>query len=52
MVDFVNVTVVAAVAGFLLYELGWLSNAVTLSVWPPPAARMSAVRPLASTAFT
>ena len=27
-----NVTVVAAVAGFLLYELGWLSNAVTLSV--------------------
>ena len=32
MVDFVNVTVVAAVAGFLLYELGWLSNAVTLSV--------------------
>ena len=32
MVDFVNVAVVAAVAGFLLYELGWLSNAVTLSV--------------------
>ena len=32
MVDFVSVTVVAAVAGFLLYELGWLSNAVTLSV--------------------
>ena len=32
MVDFVNVAVVAAVAGFLLYELGWLSSAVTLSV--------------------
>ena len=33
MVDLVSVTVVAAVAGFLLYELGWLSNAVTLSYW-------------------